>query len=260
MKKLSVLFLLLWPFILFSQVQPTTSSAGFKFTGTIEQPSPNRSIPPGTLVWSQLPDCGDFGAAYASQSDLIYPFDAKTADDFLFASSPGPITAVRWWTGYWNPDYASPLSFNIIIYDDAGCLPGNEITSWNIPFAGSNEEAGCYYYFPSREYWATLSPAFNPVPGQHYWIAIQSVLIFPPQSGCATSLTQNLCTAAQRFDPFNGPFWYSITPPTGYPTPSLAFELYASDVPFETPVSSWALVLGGVLIATAIFLRYRRIS
>ena len=251
-----LLFVMMVPLIVFSQTQPVPSTLGIEKIKKIDAPSGNRSIPPGFLVWSQLPDCE--GNVYSSQLDQTYPFDFKVADDFLFAASPGPITAVRWWLGYWNPDaVGAPTSFNILIYNDLACLPGNLVTSWNIPFANANEDAGCSLYFYSREFWASLVPAFNPVPGQHYWIAIQPVMIFPPQSGLMLSTAQNLCPAAQYFDPFTGPYWYTIDPALAI---DVAFELYTSSPPpFETPVSPWVFLLAGVLIASSVLVRYRRI-
>jgi hypothetical protein len=127
------------------------------------------------------------------------------------------------------------------------------VASWNIPFADANEDAGCVNSFEGREYWAALSPSFIPVPGQHYWIVTQPVVNFPPQTGIPASLTQNLCPARQDF-PYIGVNWADIAGP--YDT---AFELYASELK-ETPVSSWVFLLSGILIATAIFFRYRRSS
>jgi hypothetical protein len=253
MKKLLFLFVMLVPLIILSQTQPAASTLGIEKIKKIDAPSGNRSIPPGFLVWSQLPDCE--GNVYASQLAPAYPFDAKMADDFLFPASPGPITAVRWWTGFWNGTYVAPASFNILIYDDLSCLPGNLVTSWNIPFAVANEDAGCSPFYESREYWGSLVPAFNPLPGQHYWIVIQPVLDFPPQSGIFASIAQNLCFAAQYFDLLGGPVWYTVSPPV-----DMAFELYTSSAPpLETPVSPWVFLLAGVLIASSVLFRYRRI-
>lgn len=249
MKKILMFLVMLVPLFVLSQGQPTASNSGFKSTQHFNVPSGNRSIPPGILVWSQLPNCE---TGWACQLDLVTPFDAQSADDFMFASSPGQITAVRWWNIWWSPtQYAAPSSFNIIIYNDNNCIPGNIVATWSIPFANANEDAGCSVSYPSREYWATLTPAFNPVPGQHYWIVTQPVMPFPPQVGVMQSLTQNLCVARQDFA-YIGNDWLDLQI-------NIAFELYAGG-PAATPVSTWALVLGGVLIAAAVFMRYRRIS
>lgn len=251
MKKYLLLFVMLVPVIMLSQGLPTANNIGFSSSKHFDVPSGNRSVPPGTLVWSQLPLCDN---AYACQSDVVYPFDAQSADDFMFDVAPGQITAVRWWTIWWNPEtYSAPASFNIIIYSDNSCSPGSIAGTWSIPFANANEDAGCSVYFPSREYWATLNPPFVPVSGQHYWIVTQPVMTFPPQTGTTSAVTDNLCTAKQNF-PLIGIYWADLAT-------DLAFELYSGDAPpLETPVSSWALVLGGVLIAAAVFMRYRRIS
>lgn len=248
MKKLITLFVLLVPVILFSQVQPVASSKSFKSAHQFGQISGNRSIPPGTLVWSQPPDCDGF--VWACQMEPNYPFDARVVDDFLFTAFPGQITAVRWWIGWFNPaEYSAPSSFNIMIFDDNNCLPGNTVAAWTIPFAEANEDAACLINSPGSEYWATLNPPFIPVPGQHYWIVTQPVMGFPPQTGIPPSITENLCPARQNF-PLIGINWENLER-------DIAFELYSAE---EVPVSTWALLLGGVLIAAVIFFRYRRSS
>jgi hypothetical protein len=250
MKKLITFLCLIVPLIILSQGQPVSSTIGLTGkTGNYEPGNATRSIPPGILVWSQLPNCDGF--AYSTQLDNVNLFDFKVADDFLFSSPTGQITAVRWWIAYYNPGYGQPASFNIIIYDNNNCIPGNLITQWNIPFASSNEAPDC----PNNatfvhQYWATLTPAFVPVPGQHYWLVIQPVMVFPPQTGWQVSATSNLCSAVQWFPPQYGDVWTPLQT-------DMAFELYASN---QTPVSNWALVLGAVLIGIFVFIRYRKIS
>ena len=253
MKKLSILFAMLVPMVLLSQGQPVASTVGFDGQKKFDVPSGNRSVPPGILVWSQLPVCD---AAYACQFAANYPFDALAADDFLFAASPGQITAVRWWVIWYEAGYTPyvpPTSFNIFIYSDNSCIPGSPIATWNIPLADANEDAGCSTFYESREYWATLSPAFVPVPGQHYWITTQPVMDFPPQTMINSSTTLNLCGARQYFPEAGLPDWTDI----GI---DFAFELYAGEGPEPVPVPNWALLLGGILIAGAIFMRYRKLS
>jgi hypothetical protein len=248
MKKLIVLLVLLVPMIAWSQGQPKASNKGTKSPGLPPAGSSNRSIPPGTVVWSQLPDCND-GNAFSSQLDVASGYDFLVADDFLFTTSPGELTAVRWWVEWFNPtSYVAPSSFNIYIYDDASCLPNNLLASYTIPFANANEDSHCNPGgFPSKEYWATLSPSFVPVANQHYWISIQPVMGFPPQTGLVEVTTVTLCPASQQFFAPYAPLSVDV-----------AFELYATQQ--EVPVSNWALLAGGVLIAAAIFFRYRRMA
>jgi hypothetical protein len=249
MKKLFVLFVMLVPLIVVSQGnRPAASSIGYTSNQQFNQPTGNRSVPPGILVWSQLPNCE--GDIWSSQSDLVYPFDSKVADDFLFTSEPGAIGIARWWIGWWNPgNYAAPSSFNIFIYNDLNCRPGNLVAQWNIPLADAHEDAGCLVILPSREYWAELNPPFQPVVNQHYWIVFQPVLVYPPQTGMVTCTSQALCTARLDF-PLNGYSWADLATDT-------AFELYAYS---EVPVANWALILGGVMIAVAVYFRARRAS
>jgi hypothetical protein len=245
MRKLILLFVMLVPLIILSQgQQPLPSTIGLKPSQNDYVPSNNRSIPPGTLVWSQLPICD--GNAFSCQLDPSNGIDFQIADDFLFTSFPGQITAVKWWVEWFNPaTYVAPSSFNIYIYTDLNCLPGNLVAQWNIPFANANEDATCSTGFPTQEYWATLNPAFLPVVNQHYWIVTQPAMVFPPQTGTLTSVTQNLCPGAQQFfDPF-APLQNDF-----------AFELYASPV---VPVSNWALFIGLGLILVFTVIRFRKI-
>lgn len=250
MKKLIVLLVLLVPMIVLSQGQPKASNKGSKSPGFPASAPSNRSVTPGTLVWSQLPDCAS-GVIYASQLDVAQGYDLRSGDDFLFTTAPGEITAVKWWIGWYNGTYAAPSSFNIYIYDDASCLPGNIVTSYNILFANANEDASCNTGgFDTREYWAILSPSFVPVANQHYWISFQPVLPIFPQTGMVGSTSINLCGGAQQF---LAP-WVTVD----NPATDFSFELYAMQQ--EVPVSNWALLAGGVLIAAAIFFRYRRMA
>lgn len=254
MKKYVVLFVVMIPFLVFSQNQPAISINGQTTNKHFDVSSGSRSVPPGTLLWSQPPNCIN---AFASQLDSSYPFDAKLADDFLFPVAPAQINAIRWWQlwylGGYTP-YVAPSSFNIFIYNDNTCLPGTLVNSWNVPFSSSNEDVGCSSSFDSREYWVSLNPAFIPVSNQHYWVVIQPVIDFPPQTMIMESTVDNLCSAVLDFPEAGYYGWTAITT-------DVAFELYGDmQAPLETPVSSWALVLGGVLIAGAVFMRYRRIS
>jgi hypothetical protein len=247
MKKLIILFLMMVPLIILSQgQQPLPSNVGLKPIQNNYIPSGNRSIPPGILVWSQLPVC-ESPYVVACQLDQVGGYDFQVADDFLFTSSVGEISAVRWWIAWFNPpQYFAPTSFNIYIYNNAGCLPGNLVAQWNIPFADTNEDVTCITGWPGQEYWALLNPTFQPVVNQHYWIVTQPVMVFPPQTGIPISAAQNLCPAVQQFFAPFAPLEYDV-----------AFELYASPL---VPVSTWALLLGGVLIAAVIFFRYKRSS
>jgi hypothetical protein len=248
MKKL-ILLLLLVPVIAWSQGQPKASNKGTKSPGVPASAPSNRSLTPGTLVWSQLPDCAS-GVIWSSQLDNVQAYDLRAADDFLFTTAPGEITAVKWWIGWFNGTYAAPSSFNIYIYDNASCLPGTLIATYNIPYANANEDGSCNTGgFDSREYWATLSPSFVPVANQHYWISFQPVLPIFPQTGMIATPSVTLCSGAQQF---LAP-WGAVNPAVDF-----SFELYASNQ--EVPVSNWALLAGGVLIAAAIFFRYRRMA
>lgn len=247
MRKLMLLFVMLVAMILSSQGQQAVpSTIGLKAPQNNYLPSDNRSIPPGTLVWSQLPDCPN-GNFYSSQLDAGNGINFQVADDFIFTTYPGEITAVKWWIGWFNPaEYVAPSSFNIYIYNNVGCLPGSVVAQWNIPFANANEDGTCIIDWPARSYWAALNPPFVPVVNQHYWFVAQPVMVLPPQTGMAVSSPIHLCSGAQQF--------YAPFVPLEN---DFAFELYATP---PVPIGNWALLLGGILIAGAIFFRFRRPS
>ena len=248
MKKLNLFFLVLGPVMVFSQsFQPAGNNQNLKSDNWINHNATNRSVPTGTLVWSQLPVCDGYGFAHSSQLDPVGGFDFRVADDFLFTSYPGSIGAVRWWIEWYNPNsYEQPTSFHIYLYDNNNCLPGNLLAQWNIPFDQAHEAETCDLGgYISMEYWATLTPAFIPSVNEHYWICIQPESTIPPQTGIPEAGTRTLCNAAQQY----------LAPYAPLYNRDAAFELYSTE---SVPVSNWALLAGGVLIAAAIFFRYRR--
>jgi hypothetical protein len=76
---------------------------------------------------------------------------------------------------------------------------------------------------------------------------------FPPQTGNIRSTGNNLCSAQLSFPEAGFGDWTALNE-------DISFELYGGAIPpVATPVSTWALLLGGVLIAAVVFMRYRSI-
>ncbi|MCP4546917.1 MAG: hypothetical protein GY835_10680 [bacterium] len=114
------------------------------------------------------------GGATASQEDVVYPFEAWTADDFV-APCDGTVDQVQWWGGHWNyvtltlPDY-----FIITFWDDVNCTPGSELAS-EVVYTYTATEVGTDTY----EYIADVTP-FSMTAGTTYWLTIQAGLLFDP--------------------------------------------------------------------------------
>ena len=189
-----------------------------------------------------------YSGVAACQLDSTQPFDARAADDFMYASSTDYIYQVRWWVAEWNgaPPYVQPSAFNIYLYTNypggAGCYPTNVIKSWNVPVAECNEElfdadTGTY------SYWAELAPRYKPQVGVHYWLSIQPVLDFPPQAGLKLAATDvNLCVAMQIFDLAGLPDWTPLSSGS-----DIAYVIYPNPVP--EPTILFALIAGLLLLA-----------
>ena len=172
-------------------------------------------------VWSQPPDLTST-LLHTSQVDPAYPFDAKTADDFMFQSFDGNINRIHWWSRQLRADPVTPASWNILIYYDSGIgEPGDLAASWNIP--GEECQENLYYRDKDiYEYEAALSPAFSPKPGVKYWLVIQADVTWMPQAYWVVSRNEvRLETGTSIFPEVNIPDW---TPHS--PAADQAFELW----------------------------------
>jgi len=164
------------------------------------------------VIWD---NGGDTGYAYASQLDLVYPFDAQVADDFILSANYN-ITDVHWWGAFWNgpPDEVDPCDFYIYIYADDGS--GNQPTGAGMAHPGVTALATYFFSqitgYPlspngNYEYNVTLSPPFGATGGVKYWIAVQAVFPFQPQWGWVNTDGVQLHTAVQGFPLIGNPFW-----------------------------------------------------
>lgn len=172
----------------------------------------------GNVVW-------DNGMHYEglvpSQWDVTYPFDAIAADDFHFEETT-VVTDVHWIGGYYNPAEDGDFDWNISFYTDRGDgnAPGAKIYEQVFPNAEVHETF--IGELPSGNlifsYWVDLA---DPIPftgGEKYWISIQGIGIFPPQSGNAGhKLPIVLHQVVYKSNYFGHPDWIDIEEVYGIP-------------------------------------------
>ena len=138
----------------------------------------------GVILW----DNGmHYSGLVSCQWDATSGLDSLAADDFHFEVTT-VISDVHWISGYWNPGEDGDFDWNVSFYMDRGDgnAPGAKIYKQVFPNAEVHETfieeiSGTLYF----SYWVDL---VDPIPftgGEKYWISIQGVGAFPPQSGMA---------------------------------------------------------------------------
>lgn len=249
MKKYLLALMLLCAFS-FSFAQPyATVKEGYVTGKQVKEfpSSPNRTIPPGTLLFSNPFACPPVNGL-RSETNLT---NSEVADDFILNSN-WSVSIVRWW--FFMLDNPATTNWIIRIYNNSDCLPSSLVSTWNIAAADVNYEFVCSEFGNSiYDCWANLTPPFSAVSGQHYWISIQAVGITEFWS---TSTNLFTCIGAFKSAFFGFPNFGPDTGELGGIPSDFAFELYGSRV----PLSNWAIILGVILIGTFVFIRYRRMS
>lgn len=139
----------------------------------------------GDIVWDNGMDYSGLGAA---QKDDQYPLYAECADDFQFEEDT-EVCDVHWVGGYWNDATYNQVHWpwDITFYEDDGSgeKPGAVYLG---PFQFDDteytetliEDTGTSIYY---EFSVDLDENYIFYGGHKYWIAIQGVGYFPPQSG-----------------------------------------------------------------------------
>jgi len=155
------------------------------YTGPTPRQESGQGIPGGrAVVW----DNGmNYDALGASQYDSDIQLDPIEADDFMF-SMDQPVNDVHWIGGYWNgPPDDGNFDWEIKFYNDDGSLtkPGAEIATYYYANANVNETwidgvPGDVNFY---SYSVTLPSTMTFGAGVKYWISIQGIGIYPPQSG-----------------------------------------------------------------------------
>ena len=182
-------------------------------------------VPKG-VVW----DNGmDYVGLAASQQDNAVPFDAIEADDFIFDVDQ-PVNDIHWVGGYWvegEPPYDGNFDWEIKFYNDFGdgTKPGATITTYTFSNADVNETLieSTSIYFCS--YSVDLPAPLSFGAGTKYWISIQGIGDYPPQSGWAYHQDPILLHQAVFKSVYFGyPDWTNTEDVFGYPI-DMCFQL-----------------------------------
>lgn len=211
--------------------------------GDLETHSPTIETPPGpswepltdvVVKWAQAPD--PEGQALASQLAADYPFDARSADDFL-CEDGAPVVAVEWWGSYWNPG-APPYADHFVLrfYSDLEASPHNrpgQLLREEECFAYAEEADGSVYHYS-----CTLDTPFEQEADSVYWLSVQAVHGFfsGSQWGWSECVSEDYWNseATLVFPELGVPQWTAMSLATGA-YHELAFVLYGNVVsPVET--------------------------
>ena len=252
MKKFAFLpIFLFFSMVAVSQVPQLINNNNGNEKEPVEMNNSIRSIPPGTLIYSQPFSCPPVNGI--SSIEGIY----EDADDFILTSSSN-VDIVRWWFSM-NDDPAT-TSWVIKIYDNQDCLPSALLGTWNITPADVTYEYVCTGLgLPIYDIWANLTPAFVPMPNVNYWIAITVVSGSYNNYWCEFGIAGDYynCPGVIKFGSSD---FQSISSYLGYNW-DFIFELYSTPAtpPIETPISNWALGIGIFLIFAVALIRFRKL-
>jgi hypothetical protein len=201
-----------------------TNEADLELTSTPTSGSAPGAI--GSVVWDNGMDYENLGAA---QIDEEYPFEAECADDFHFEEDT-EVCDVHWVGGYWQTNYQNahwPWQITFYYDDGSGERPGDVFLG---PFVFDNtqytetllEDTGTSAYY---EFGVDL-PENYIFPGCHkFWISIQGIGIFPPQSGWGLHQDPiNLHEAVFRSELLGYPDWTDTYDVFGY-SADMCFQL-----------------------------------
>jgi len=200
-----------------------THSYGTAGTGEWKGVTESRAV-----VWD---NGSTFEGIAASQVDITLDpiLDPLVADDFLFDADQ-LVNDIHWIGGYWNgPPDDGDFDWEIIFYDDFGdgTKPGTVIASYYYTNAEVNETflegtpGGINYYNYSVDLPATL----NFIAGTKYWVSMQGIGAYPPQSGIAYHQSPiALHEAVFRSNYFGYPDWTNGLEVFGY-SMDLCFQL-----------------------------------
>jgi hypothetical protein len=200
-------------------------------TGTTARQLSGEGIPGGrAVVW-------DNGMLYdgigASQYDDLVdpPLDPIIADDFEFTVTQ-QVNDVHWIGGYWNgPPDDGDFDWEIKFYDNDPSgpepKPGTVISTYYFANADVNETfieglPGEINYYG---YSVNLGSVEGFMGGAKYWISIQGIGIFPPQSGWAYHEDPIILhEAVFKSDYFGYPDWTNTSDVFGYAV-DMCFQL-----------------------------------
>jgi hypothetical protein len=152
----------------------------------------------------------------SSQDDYCLNFDPIIADDFMLDGNMQIIT-VNWIGGYWNgPPDDGDFDWQVVFYTDFGdgSKPGAALGTYFFANADVNETFIDTNIFGSNifSYSATLPAPLSLAADTKYWLSIQGMNDYPPQSGWAYHISPILSHQAVFKSVYFGyPDWTDIS-------------------------------------------------
>jgi hypothetical protein len=172
------------------------------------------------LIWDQSLTTGI--ELISSQDDSAVPFNSRVADDFEVTDDV-VLTEIEWWGGYYNGS-GSFTSVNLEIYDDDDGPEGDPGTgavwSVSVPYADCDETyIGPLGSGEMYKYHVVLggSDQFSLIGGTTYWLCIQPVMDYPPQTGLTAQ------------DQVNGGGVYFVSEYFGFPDWIQGWQVFLAD-------------------------------
>jgi len=218
------------------------------------------TINEGTVLWDNGMHYYNY---FGSQWDPEYPLDIINADDFQFEETT-IITSVNWIGGYFNPCEDGDFDWNVSFYTDGvdGDIPGEiiykeiflneDVHETYVGFFEGPEEIYNSYIF---SYTVNLAEPISFNAGEKYWLSIQGLGAFPPQTHWALhipAIEHNIFIKSNYFD---WPEWTDITE-TIVGTPCDAcFQLLGEGTPVEADLEgggnlNWEVKAGSTINGT----------
>jgi hypothetical protein len=127
----------------------------------------------------------DLAGLVSAQEEDVYNLDTVPADDFMFDEDTD-VYGLFYIGGYWNPQGDGKFDWNISFYNDdgSGWKPGAVI--FNEVFANADIDKEFFFNSTSSTYinhTITFDDPLTFSANTKYWVSIQGVGDFPPQSG-----------------------------------------------------------------------------
>lgn len=234
------------------------------FTGNVKTPviegNSGRSIPPGTLLYSQSFSCPPINGL-ASVTNFFNTYGPiECGDDFIVSTNVN-ISAIRWW--FYMGDNPLTTNWIIRIYNDNNCLPSGLLGTYNISAADVNSEYVCANFgLNIYDCWADLGTTFLVQANTVYWITIQAEGTFDFWSIYGNHGQYLNCPGAGKFPTFGYFDFVHLNNPSFYDADAdFSFEIYGEATsPGAVPVSNWAIGIGIFLILTLAVLRFRKMA
>jgi hypothetical protein len=161
------------------------------------------------IIWDNVMDYS-YGLG-ATQWDETISFDALIADDFMLDANL-QVTRVDWLGGYWGgPPDDGDFNWEVVFYYDFGdgTKPGATIATYSFANADVNETfiegspGGSNFY----SYSVDLPTPVGCDAGTKYWISVQGIGVYPPQSGWGIHTSLLLHEAVFKSVYFGFPNW-----------------------------------------------------